>query len=244
MTESLDKLRAAAQRAKKQGMASSMFVPQETLGNLGSISREYGLAASHFGGYADAERQVCCFYESGEEPCYPIACIALHARTPLEHRQILGSVLSLGLVRDVLGDILIEENNAYLFCMENMAAHIAASLLHVGKNPVECRILDALPELSAPEGSLQRITLASPRLDAILAGALHLSRGDAALLLSQRRVSVNHSLTEKADKKISEGDTLSIRGWGRLRIQEIGAPTKKGRIPIIAERFIKSKNTR
>ncbi len=244
MTEYKEKLHAAAQRANKTGMATTLFMAPEALGYLRGIAQEYGLLTDYFGGYEDAERQVICFYEKGDYPSYPISCISIEAKTAMEHRQVLGSTLALGLSRELLGDIVLDDKQAYLFCMDNMAFHIADNLLSVGKQHVTCKVLDTLPALQQKQGDVKRVTLASPRLDAVLSAALHLSRGDAALLLQQRKVYVNHSLCEKPDKRIAPADVLSVRGFGRLLIQDIGAPTKKGRIPMMIEQFLKTKNKR
>ncbi|MDY5730931.1 MAG: YlmH/Sll1252 family protein [Eubacteriales bacterium] len=236
-----DRLVDLAQKAHKHGFAHSAFVSEEALAPAMHIAKQEDLLCKAFGGYPDAERQVLCFYHKDEEAAHPIACFGIESKVALEHRQILGSILALGLKRDVLGDIVLSDFGAYVFCLESMAQHIADSLLQVGRQSVQCKVFDTLPEISTIAGQEQRFTVASPRLDAVLGAVLHLSRGDASALIAQSKVYLNHALQSKADKQVQVGDKLSIRGFGRCKLLQIGTPTKKNRIPIVVEQFLKNK---
>lgn len=77
----------------------------------------------------------------------------------------------------------------------------------------------------------------TPRLDAVIAAGLQLSRGNTVDLIHAGRVKLKHVPTEKTDAKVSEGDVISVRGFGRLVVEEIGSPTRKGRLPIRLVRY-------
>ena len=90
-----------------------------------------GLKLESFGGYETAERQMAAFVPDALLFCpeYPIACLRitpLHKRfaEKLSHRDYLGAVLNLGLERSRTGDILVEEEKAFLFCQRNIADFI------------------------------------------------------------------------------------------------------------------------
>ena len=76
-----------------------------------------------FGGYDDAERCVAAFGEMWEEPAYPIVAVRIDVRgkKTLSHRDYLGSVLSLGIIREHVGDILVNDNGAVMFVTEEIA---------------------------------------------------------------------------------------------------------------------------
>ena len=42
----------------------------------------------------------------------------------------------------------------------------------------------------------------------------------------------------KGDKQVQEGDVISIRGLGKIKLETIGGNTKKGRISIEISRFL------
>ncbi len=77
----------------------------------------------------------------------------------------------------------------------------------------------------------------SPRLDAVVGDGFHLSRGDAAELIEAGAVKLRHMPTLRPDARVAEGDAISVRGYGRLRVEAIGSPTRKGRLPVTLTRF-------
>lgn len=99
-----------------------------------------------FGGYTDAERRIACFYEQ-EPDTIPIKAIKLtwpHQSAP-EHRDLLGSIMGLGIKRSNIGDIALEENCAYVFAETRMAPYLAESILSAGRIHIQTEILEELP---------------------------------------------------------------------------------------------------
>lgn len=242
--EGKEVLEAAAERANKAGQANTPFLSPQGLLFAKSIAKNYGLQTQNFGGYEEAERRMLSFYQLGEEVLFPISCLKIQAKAELTHRQVLGSVLALGLEREIIGDILLEGNTANLYCMTHMANHIASQLSSVGKQNVEVQILENLPDATQQKGEIERLHLSSLRVDALLAAALHLSRSNALALLAQQKVLLNHSPCEKADKKLGLGDILSVRGFGRIKLIELGNISRKGRQLVLVESHIQRKTKR
>lgn len=88
-----------------------------------------------FGGYPNAERQMAAFLPDALifSLNYPIDCIEILPAYPkfaqeLNHRDILGALMSLGLERDKLGDIIVDDNRYYLFLKQEMSAYILEEL--------------------------------------------------------------------------------------------------------------------
>ena len=191
------------------------------------------------GGYEDAERCIACFWEDEEPEEFPLAAIELtwpHQSAP-GHRDVLGSVMGLGIKRSCTGDIVLLEDRGYLFCEKTMAEHIAQSLLSAGRVHLQVRKLDECPQLEPPKGQEVHDTVHSLRLDAVLAAGFNLSRGDAADLIAAGHVKLRHLPTERTDARVQEGDVISARGYGRLAVEEVGSPTKKGRLPLRLTRY-------
>lgn len=193
-----------------------------------------------FGGYADAERQMARYSPllSQEEP-FPIATLLLawpHQDAP-EHRDLLGAVMGLGVKRARIGDIVLAVDQAYLFVEAALADMIAGSLTEAGRVKLSVRPVTAMPELTAPVGEEIRFTVQSPRLDAIISDGFHLSRGDAVELIQAGAVKLRHTPTLRPDARVEAGDVISVRGYGRLRVETIGDLTRKGRLPLVLTRF-------
>ncbi len=199
------------------------------------IAREHRLNCTLSGGYPSAERVMACFHPEGEEVAFPIQCVHITwdgRYHQAEHRALLGSVLGLGIERSMVGDICLTQEGAFMMATEEMAGFIAQNLSQAGKTPVQARVMESIPPIEPPEGRTFRDTVASLRLDAVLAAGLNMSRSEAAACILSGQVQVNHRPEVRPDAQLREGDLLSIRGFGRLHIKAVGAPTRKGRIPI------------
>lgn len=186
------------------------------------------------GGYPEAERRVAHF-GGGEVPirCIEIAPSAPKFAKPLAHRDCLGSLMGLGLRRGVLGDIVLADGRAYVFCLEGVAGHIMDSLTQVGRTPV--RVSEAeggLPESAAAPPDETMLTAASERLDALIAAAYNLSRAESTRLFEAERVFVNGLPAHSASCKPSPGDMVSVRGLGRFRFEGALGETRKGRLRV------------
>ena len=194
--------------------------------------RIHGNNVTLLGGFRDAERVVPIFNQE-EKPESYLAAIELRfrAQDKLGHRDILGAVLALGLKREVLGDIVVGEGRAWLVCLAHIADFIVENLGQAGKVGLRAEkiALDALPE-AAKELREERGTVASLRLDAVLAEAFRCSRGTAEEWLAQGLVRLRHEETREGAVKVREGDTVSVRGKGRVKLLRAGEVSRKGRI--------------
>ena len=75
-------------------------------------------------------------------------------------------------------------------------------------------------------------TVSGLRLDVVLKEMVRKSRSIAKQLIDKKRVKVNHTVIDAADFQLDSGDLLSIQGFGRAMITDIGGKTKKDKIRI------------
>ena len=235
------RLEELAQRAQasSQSCFSPFLSPPEAL-LAGQAARKVGVGICLFGGYPEAERQMAGFSAQPlEEWEFPLRALELrwpHQAAP-SHRDLLGSVLGLGIQRQGVGDILLESERAALFATEAMARHIAASLSQAGRASLQVELLEALPVMEASQGIPFRDTVPSLRLDALVASGLCLSRAKAAALIEAGHVKLRHIQTLRPDARVEEGDMISVRGMGRIQLSQVGKPTRKDRLPVLLTRF-------
>lgn len=192
-----------------------------------------------FGGYQDSERKILCFYDesSFSKPEFPIDCIyikPIHSKFSdnLNHRDFLGALTHLGLDRSKLGDILIDENQCYLFCNNRISQFIADQLNMIKHTNVSCEIVDFKEVNYTPNFVTITGTVPSIRLDAILSVAFKTSRSSLSGLISGGKVYVNSKLVLSNSYMLKEGDVVSLRGHGKFLFKEINNQTKKGRFYI------------
>ena len=62
-------------------------------------------------------------------------------------------------------------------------------------------------------------------------------RGKAAEAIQRGAVQVNHTVCLKPDKPVAAGDVITCRGWGRCVLGSVGSPARKGRLPIVIQRY-------
>ena len=201
-----------------------------------------------FGGYEGAERNILYFPPDWQEPEDalfdsegPVA--ALEAAFPRDaaptHRDILGSLMGLGITREKLGDILVLEGKCQVVVLREALPILVSQWESVGRwkvsvEEIPLRALTPKP----PTVKTIRDTVAALRLDAVLAAGFSTSRSKAADFISAGRVSVNHRECMKGDRTVAEGDVLSCRGLGKCVVKEVLGTSKKGRIMLVLERYI------
>ena len=156
---------------------------------------------------------------------------------PLTHGDYLGALMGLGVRRSVIGDILVSESGADIIVLKEMADYLMQNLVSAGKASITASEIP-LSELRVPETERKEFsdTVASLRLDAVLASAFRLSRGKAAEAINQGLVFVDHLQATRTDMVVSEGAELVIRHLGKAKLTEVGKRTRKDRIRITIER--------
>jgi len=192
------------------------------------------------GGYEGAERRVAQFGSEalcGYEAEAPIVCLLIAPLAPkfaeaLCHRDFLGSLMGLGVRREVLGDILIQDTSAYLFCLESIADYIAEQLVQVRRTPVTVSRADGLPPFLITPPEKVGLVVGSERLDALTAAVWKLSRAEGKKLVEDGRVFVNSRLVENPAFELKSGDMVSVRGYGRFLYEGAAAETRKGRLHV------------
>ncbi len=203
-----------------------------------------GVAA--WGGYEDAERLMIRFGDpdaTGYDEPFPIVVIKIAPKQQkyadkLSHRDFLGALINLGIERDVLGDIIVHENEGYVFAAENMAEYITLGLTRVKHTPVDCSIIDVLPEDAKPRLKEMDINVSSLRLDGIVAHVFNMSRGEVKSLFSSEKVSVGGFVQKSAAKEPSEDDVISVRGYGKFKYKGISHETKKGHYVVKVLKYV------
>ena len=233
------RLNELALRAAHTGaVCCSRFLEPSQLDMARAAANRAGSKVAFWGGYEGAERCVAAFcdMEPPEPWEWPIVALRLSWNAKFAspgHRDLLGAVMGLGIDRDTTGDIAMGEYKggpcAYLFALEEVAGYIAASLEGAGRASLKVEVAEETPELLPPEGVEMRLTVQQERLDAVVAAACRLSRAEAQRLVNGGLVKLNHEVNLHADAKLSEGDVLSVRGHGRLRIDAIDGESRRGR---------------
>ena len=168
----------------------------------------------------------------------PKGSTASRSGMALSHSDYLGALTGLGLKRTVIGDILVRDDGADIIVLTDIADFLMNTFASAGRSHLS---LERLPieALKLPERTVTEIhdTVASLRLDALLAAAFRLPRGKAADAIRQGLVFVDHLEATKADMSVEEGAELVIRHKGKVRLAAVGGRSRKDRINVTFEKF-------
>ena len=201
-----------------------------------------------FGGYAGAERALCCYLPAylapedwlhGEEGPVCALRAEFYAGDSLTHRDFLGALMGCGIKRETVGDILVQRGRCDFLVTREILPYVRQTLESAGRTRLRLSGI-ALEELEVPAQETRQLrdTVAALRLDSVVAAGFGLSRGRAAEAVTSGRAAVNWLTCEKPDRQVAEGDVISVRGLGKIELTAVGGTTKKGRIGVVISRFV------
>lgn len=205
--------------------------------------KEYqGIKYFSYGGFDEAERKILCFcgdltVDSLEVISFPISCLHIKPQNQkfsdkLSHRDILGAVLNLGIDRSKIGDIILVNNEAYLFCSSSIDTFISGELTRVKHTAVDTLVIDKHSFEYKPNLKPITGTVTSVRLDSILALAFNGSRSSLSGLIARGKVFVNSKNILLNSYMLKENDVVSVRGYGKFIYAGEANRTKKGRLSV------------
>ena len=212
-----------------------------------SVARAYlrkmGECVQFYGGHPEAERVLVGVFPSFIPPSselFPLKRIAFSYREEalLTHREVLGTLLSAGIRREKLGDILCGAGLSVVMADEEIVPFLTLQIDRIGGEGVR-----VIPDYNGTLPVFHRFrplegTVASARMDAVLKLLIGSSRETAADMIRSGFVALNHCVCDAASAAVKEQDILSVRGHGRYRIERIGPKTQKGRLRISAVQYI------
>ena len=206
-----------------------------------------GAPIRFFGGLSTAEREIGCYlpdyldedWLTGEDG--PVAAVraAFFERDSLSHRDFLGALMGCGIKRETVGDIYVAEGRCDFLVTREVLPYLLQNFLSAGRTKLHVERI-VIPDVSVLEQKVRQIrdTVPSLRLDGIVSSGFSISRGKAAEYISAGKCELNYAPCVKGDKQTTEGDVITVRGLGKIRLDAVGGNTKKGRICVEITRFL------
>ena len=232
------------QAEKSYDVVSSDFLSPDLDVFMPSILFHYrDLAYTLDGGYDDAEYKILSVY-----PDYMIDVTSdikivdvtyLPKYGEIAHRDVLGAVLGLGLKREVIGDILLEEGHVQIVTSDSIATFLSTHLSKIGRITGSVSIVEKDMLIEKIESfKMISSTVKSLRLDSVISSGHNISRSKAVDYIKAERVKLNHNYCNQSSKELNEGDLISIKGLGRIRLIAVNGQSKKDRYRIEIKKYI------
>lgn len=200
-----------------------------------------------FGGYTDAERKMLVYLpeyldeSSLYEEAGPLVCLRalFYEGDSPSHRDFLGALMGAGIARETVGDICVGKGSCDFFVTAEIAPYILQNFTSAGRTKL---LLSPIPlsQVQVPEPEVKQVkdTLASLRLDGVISSGFRIGRSLAADYINAGRCAINGLPCQKPDKGVAEGDKISVRGLGKIKLAQVNGQTKKGRISVVIDRYV------
>lgn len=192
-----------------------------------------------FGGYEKAERRrayIAPQYYEPQQGDYSISILEI--RYPikfanLSHGKILGSLLSVGIKRELFGDIITDGERWQFFLDKGIEPFIVSQFQQVGKVNIQLEEKNYSDSIVPKENwTIQENIVSSLRVDTVLSAAFNISRQKTKEMITSGKIKVNWLEMTQPDFELGILDVVSIRGRGRLLIKNINGKTKKDKIKL------------
>ncbi len=236
------------EKTHKNGIGATKFLtPTEQIEAQSYITNhKYNLKVDIIkeGGYENAERARLIFlnkqwgeYEKNE--MLHALVIEHRKQDTIGHRDILGALMNMGIERNTIGDIETKSTQPTLVCLPEISQYIIDNLTKIGNIGVIVGRI-SIEELGTRIEELEMVNIiaSSMRIDCLVAEVFNLSRNEASNLIQQGKVSLNHKMVIKQDDNVEEGNTITLRGKGKIKVLGNEGKTKKDRFKLVIGRYV------
>ena len=228
-----------------QKTGKTVFINEFLTPNVWSLlisnEKQLEITVQTFGLFEEAERRMVAFSEE-QEFSYPIKVVCIKNKSKfsnLKHKDYLGAVMSLGIKREKIGDIVLHENLCFFPVCEEISGYILNNLKTVGNSPCSVEVINDSFNLDiSPNYTEISVITTSLRIDCVVSSICNISRNKAIELIAQGKVQINYLEIKEKDKVISFNDRITIRGFGKFNVKEEIGSTQKGRIKLLVKKYI------
>ena len=200
-----------------------------------------------FGGYQDAERKMLIYLPEyleenalweEDSPCVCLRASFYQEDSP-NHRDFLGALMGAGISRETVGDICVGKSSCDFFVTAEFAPYFLLFFTSAGRTKLHLEQIP-LPQANIPEPEVKELkdTMASLRLDSVIASGFRIGRSLAAQYVNAGKAAIDGLPCEKPDKTVSEGAKISVRGLGKIKLHAVNGKTKKDRISVVIYRYV------
>lgn len=204
------------------------------------IRQNSELGFQFYGGYEHAERKRCLIFPDYYQPTSEDFEVALFEVvypakfTTLSHGKILGTLVNTGIKREYFGDIISDGEKWQVFIAAEISNFVTGQIEKIGKIAVRLEERNYTEIILPKDGwTEERTTATSLRLDNLVSTVYNISRQRSKQMIESGKVKVNWTENTRPDFLVDLLDIISIRGFGRIQVQEIEGKTKKDKYRLL-----------
>ena len=179
--------------------------------------------------HSESQRMIIApyFYEIEKEDFEIVVCKIIYAKNfeKLTHRDILGALMSLGIKRELFGDIVEKDKDFYLAVDRDIYEYLKDHLSMIKRSKVKFVEWDEEIEVKN-DYLVKSFIVSSFRLDKIISSFYKISRQKAAEFIRAGHVKVNHKPVEQINYLCNNKDIISFKKHGRVMFVDCNKQTR------------------
>ena len=136
----------------------------------------------------------------------------------LRHQDILGSIFSLNIDKEIFGDIIVDDNNYYFYLLDYMKDFFLTNFNKIKNNYIELEEIDinSLKDYKRKFKELE-LVIKSGRIDTIISNITNTSRSKVKDKFKNKEVILNYEILTNPSYLLKEEDIFSIRKYGKFK---------------------------
>lgn len=191
------------------------------------------------GFFDDSERKMISFNNQYKNP-FPMKLLKIQNTSKfstLTHRDFLGAILAVGIERNKIGDLIVDNDICYFPVHKDIVEFILYNLDKIGK--VHCKIEECPEDFEIPKIKFKEdiIMVSSLRIDGIVSKITNLSRGKAQSSVEQGKVLIDYTVIKDKSYELKGEERITIRGYGKFILGNIIGNSKSGKIKVIIKKY-------
>lgn len=158
----------------------------------------------------------------------------------ITHRDYMGTIYSLGLKEDMIGDIFVNNDLCYFFTFKTNEEYFLNNLSKVARSDISTEVLDVYSdEVMSIKQNLKKldVTVPSLRVDVVLSEVYNLSRSETKNKINNGDLFVNSKEMFFVAYEVKENDIVSFRKCGKLKVGIVERITKSGKIVLNIQKY-------
>ena len=155
----------------------------------------------------------------------------------INHSNILGTLFSLGISDDIIGDIFVEDGYFYYTNLTRMNQFIEDNLTRISNYPVKLKRVDEII-LNKDHFKELNVLVSSKRLDNVVSKIINKSRRQIDEMIANKEILLNYEEIKNGNKILNDNDILSIRRHGKYKIVCEDGITKRNNIVLKLVKYV------
>ena len=184
--------------------------------------------------YKDSEKVI--LYKNNEPE---VLLYEIKIKVPVRHQDILGSIYSLGIDKELFGDILIIDNHYYVYILPLVRNYFDSNFLMVRNSHIELKEIN-INIFKDYERSYEKLEfiVSSNRIDTVVSTICHINRNNISTMIKKREILLNHDYLKNSSYKLKDNDTFSIKRIGKFKYNGIIKNTKSDHLIIEVLKYL------